>query len=104
MSFVLHESKYLSEWFDKGSSIKLILKDIASEHISFTLGDSGAIFQRTGTVTMYTKEILDSKLKEYQGSVDEVIDKLVGSYKYIEVQLWSDDYVQEVIKKAKSFS
>ena len=92
LSFVLQGSDYLCNWFDNGTITKLSLKDIPSECISFTLGDSGAIFQKTGTVTMYTKEILAAKIMEYKGTLEEFMKEIGEKHYYIEVQLWNDDY------------
>lgn len=92
LSFVLQGSECLSNWFDNGTITKILLKDIPSEFISFTLGDSGSIFQKTGTVTMYTKEILAAKIMECKGSIDEFMKEVTEEYYYIEVQLWNDDY------------
>lgn len=90
LSFVLQGSKFLNNWFDNGTITKIMLKDIPSEFVSFTLGDSGAIFQKTGTVTMYTKEMLYHNFKEYKGTIDEFMREIVEKYYFIEVQLWND--------------
>lgn len=92
LSFVFQGSDFLNNWFDHGTITKISLKDIPSEFISFTLGDSGAIFQKNGTVTMYTKEMLYNKIMEYQGTIDEFMREIIEKYYYMEVQLWDDDY------------
>jgi hypothetical protein len=92
LSFVFQGSDFLNNWFDNGTITKLLLKDIPSEFVSFTLGDSGAKFQKTGTVTMYTKEMLYFKIKQYKGTIDEFIKEIVEKHNYIEVQLWNDYY------------
>ena len=92
LSFVLQCSEYLNNWFDNGIMTKILLKDIPSEFISFTLGDSGAVFNKNGTLTMYTKDMLLNIMREYKGTIDEFMNEIVEKYHYIEVQLWNDDY------------
>ena len=46
LSFVFQGSDFLNTWFDNGIITKLSLKDISSEFVSFTLGDSGAIYPK----------------------------------------------------------
>lgn len=95
LSFVLQGSDYLKDWFDNGTITQFPLKDIPSEVISFTLGDSGSRFQKYGTVTMYTKEMLYNKTQQYEGTIDEFMKDIAKKYHYIEVQLWDDDYIKE---------
>lgn len=93
ISFVLQGSEFLNNWFGNGTITTIILKDIPSEYISFTLGDSGANYQRTGSVNMYTKEMLYDYIKEYNGTLDAFMKGVTEKYYYIEVQLWNDDYL-----------
>lgn len=93
LSFVLQGSEYLNNWFDKGTITKLLFKDIASEHISFTYGDSGATLERTGKVTLITKDMLMKSITDYPGTIDEYMEEIVKEHYYIEVQLWNDEYV-----------
>lgn len=93
LSFVLHDSEYLDKWFENGTVNKISLRNIPSEFISFTLGDSMSAFERDGRLTMYTKEMLSDILHNYDGSIDDYIKEIADKYYYIEVQLWNDDYV-----------
>lgn len=90
--FVLQGSEYLDNWFGNGIVSKIKLKEIPSEFISFTLGDSGAMLKKRGKLTMYTKEMLLNNIAEYDGSIDEFMSEITEKYYYIEVQLWNDDY------------
>ncbi len=90
LSFVLQGSEYLNNWFDNGIVTTYRVKDIPSEFISFTLGDSGAKYQRTGTLTMYTKEMLYSKIAENKGGLEAFLKEMTEQHSYIEVQLWKD--------------
>ena len=49
LSFVIEGSDYLRDWFGNGTQTKLFLRDVNARHVSFTLGDSGAMFQKNGT-------------------------------------------------------
>ena len=48
LSFVLQGSDFLHNWFEYGFVSKIKLKGIPSEFISFTLGDSMAVFKKNG--------------------------------------------------------
>jgi hypothetical protein len=92
LSFVLQGSEYLNNWFDKGTINKILLKNIPSEYISFTYSDSGAVLNRTGEISIMTKEMLLDSIRNYEGTVDEYMSEIAEKYNYIEVQLWNDDY------------
>lgn len=91
LSFVIENSDYLREWFGNGTETKLRLKNIAPYHISFTIGDSGAEFQQNGSVDLLTLDDLKQRIDEHGGDF-EVFMHAVGRH-YIEVQLWSDKYI-----------
>jgi hypothetical protein len=96
LSFVLLGSDFLNQWFGNGTITKLLLSHIPSEFISFTLGDSGAIYQKTGTVTMLTKDMLYQKINEFEGSLEDFMKEIAEHHYYIEVQLWNDDYLNHI--------
>ncbi len=91
LSFVIEGSEYLKEWFGNGIETRLPLKDIAPCHISFTIGDSGAEYDRNGSVDLLTMEELRKRIDEYGGDFDAFLGA-TGRH-YIEVQLWSDEYL-----------
>ena len=95
LSFVLQGSEYLDNWFDKGVVTKLALSKIASGHISFTLGDSMSTLKRNGDVQMLTKEEVLQKVQDFAGTLEEFMEEIKEKCGYIEVQLWSDEYVLE---------
>ena len=74
-----------------GIETKLLLKNIASYHISFTIGDSGAEFQQNGSVDLLTLDNLKQHIVKHGGDFD-VFMRAMGQH-YIEVQLWSDKYL-----------
>lgn len=102
LSFVLHGSEWLDNWFGNGLTVKIKLSNIQSEYISFTLGDSMVMLLQKdgvrvseiqhGKLTMYTKEMLFNSINEYDGTVDDYMNHIADRWKYIEVQLWNDDY------------
>lgn len=92
LSFVLQGSEYLDNWFDNGIVTKVLLSKIASEHISFTLGDSMSSLKRNGDIQMLSKDELLQKVKAYPGTLEEFMEEIRERYGYIEVQLWSDEY------------
>ena len=91
LSFVLQGSEYLNNWFDKGIITKILLKGISSKYISFTYGDSAATLEKTGIISVITKEMLLSSILNYEGTIDEYMNEMIEKYYYIEVQLWNDD-------------
>lgn len=90
--FVLHGSKSLEAYMGKWTAYRLLLKNIPSEFISFTLDDSIVSFKNHSSCTMYTKEIMSQILREYEGTIDDYIGELTEKYYCIEAQLWNDDY------------
>lgn len=95
LSFVLHRSEYLDNWFGNGITTRILLRDIPSEYISFTLGDSGTAIEKNKIITMCTKEKLLQSMREFKGTIDDYMDEVVKNDRYIEVQLWNDEYCME---------
>ena len=102
LSFVLQGCEWLHKWFANGCAYRIELSSIPSEYISFTLGDSMVILLskngervfeiQEGKLAMYTKEMLFNEINQYNGTIDDYMDYIKNKYKYIEVQLWNDDY------------
>lgn len=97
LSFTIGDSEYLKDWFGYGTETILSLEGISENHISFTIGDSGAIIQKEGSVDVLTLSDLESQLKEYDFDVLRFLND--HNRKYIEVQLWSDRYIKHLIKE-----
>lgn len=91
LSFVLEGSNYLSEWFGNGIETRIPLNIIDEKHISFTFGDSGAEYGKNGFVKVLTAQDLRNILAEQNGDFDDFLDS-IGKH-YVEVQLWSDEYI-----------
>lgn len=94
LSFVLNGSKYLNKWFGYGTIVKIPLADIPSEQISFTYGDSCAMLEKTGKVTLITKEMLLDEITNYNGTLNDYMNEIESKYYYIEVQLWCDNFIK----------
>lgn len=92
LSFVLEGSDYLRGWFDNGPQTQLLLKDIAPWHISFTVGDSGAVFQKSGSVEVLTVSGLRRLMEENGGGLAPILRHT--GYHYVEAQLWCDAYLE----------
>jgi hypothetical protein len=92
--FVLEGSNYLNEWFDRGKIIKISLSEIDIKHISFTLGDSCANFKNENMTTPFLKNELYQMINKYDGNINELLKSIENEYhyKYIECQLWNNDY------------
>jgi len=90
LSFVLEGSEYLAEWFGNGIETTIPLSKIREEHISFTLGDSGAEYGRNGTVELLTLKQFGNILIKHSGNYKEFLQKI--GKQYVEVQIWSDEY------------
>ena len=93
LSFVIEGSDYLRDWFGNGIESRLSLLDIKPCHISFTVGDSGAEYQKHGSVELLTLKDLKDKLLKYGNDYDSFI-KATGKH-YVEAQLWADRYITE---------
>lgn len=91
LSFVLQGSEYLNAWFDRGIIKTIPLKCIPSDFISFTYGDSQSTLKRCGNFTMLTKDMLFKAISDYGGTLEEFLIEISNLWRYIEVQVWSDD-------------
>ena len=94
LSFVVEGSDYLREWFGNGAQTRLPLKAVAACHISFTVGDSGAEFQKRGSVELLTVDELRRRVGAYGGDFEAFL-RASGRH-YVEAQLWSDRYVRRM--------
>lgn len=91
LSFVIEGSMYLKEWFGNGIETRIPIKGIDKEHISFTLGDSGAEYGRNGSVKLLGLQDMAELLAEQTGDYNDFLDSI--GKQYVEVQLWSDKYI-----------
>lgn len=100
--FVLCESKSFQKFYGNEEQIEIPLKDIASEHISFTPRDSMHIKDMGITEgTVWNKNAFLNMMLESGRSVSDFIISLPAIYgkpgSFIEVQLWSDEYIKHLL-------
>ena len=93
LSFVVEGSEYLLDWFGQGIESRLRLKDILPCHVSFTIGDSGAEYEKCGEIQLLTMEDVKERILKYGNDFDDFM-RATGRH-YIEAQLWSDRYITE---------
>ena len=93
LSFVVEGSDYLRDWFGNGTETVLPLRQVATCHISFTVGDSGAEFQKNGEVGLLTLDGLRQLVEGHGGDFAAFLQH-TGRH-YVEAQLWSDRYINE---------
>ena len=91
LSFVVEGSDYLREWFEGGVVTELPLCQVEPCHVSFTIGDSGALLQRGREPEVFTLEGFQ-RLFEEHGGYRELLER-AGCH-YVEAQLWDDRYVK----------
>lgn len=93
--FTLRESKELSDNFGEYQEFKLNLDEIADEDISFTLGDSMALYYEGELGHVFTKKELLEQV-ESAGPCkdsDDFFGKISKQCAFIEVQLWNMEYL-----------
>lgn len=93
LSFVLQGCDYLYNWFGNGISYKIKLSDICPDSISFSLGDSCAQYEKTGTIKQLTEEQLLTQMNDFDGGAADFMKYVSEQYSYIEVQLWDDNVI-----------
>ena len=91
--FVLGESSYLDKWFEEGIKTILYIKDINPEDISFTYGDSMSRMDSEDRMDPFSIETLSLFIKERTDDVNAYLTELNKHNRYIEAQLWNDDYL-----------
>lgn len=91
LSFVVEGSGYLRDWFSNGIETVLRLREVDPCHVSFTIGDSGALLERGREPELFTVEGFHM-LFEGHGGYQELLER-AGCH-YVEAQLWDDRYVK----------
>ena len=90
LSFVLEGSSYLDTWFGQGKVLRLPLKYVPEEQISFTLGDSLSTLERNGAFTLLTMADLRSRIAAHPEGAAGFLHDIRQQHHYIEAQLWDD--------------
>ncbi len=92
--FVLGENLHMHRGFGTNAKLlRLELSDINDADISFTIGDSIAIyFSDNVPHKLFDKEQILNIYNHEQHKIDEVYRHLKIQHQYIEAQLWTDKY------------
>jgi len=95
--FVVENSDFFFNWFDKGKIIKIPLSIIDKSHVSFTMGDSCSEFNKGNLRDPFLKEELYELINEFNGNINLMLDSIYKKYdiKYIECQLWDNKYIND---------
>ncbi len=83
--FVLGGSGYLHRWFGSGPSYTLDMRDVPREALSFTLGDSMSVVDRTGR-DVFTPDEMAGRLAVLD--LPAVLEE--AGIHYVEAQLWME--------------
>ena len=93
--FSLQSSSVLADNYDDGKEIRLNLDAIADVDISFTLGDSMALYYTESLNRLLTKRELLALLGSYDHDMGALIQASGEHCAFIEAQLWNDRYIAE---------
>jgi hypothetical protein len=99
--FTLLENDKLCQFFGNEDKVQLLLKDIDCAHISFTPRDSMHLMDMGITEdTIWRKETLFELISKSEEDIYQSIRSIPEKYGqvggYIEVQLWSDQYLKDL--------
>ena len=104
---VVEFSPWLSTWYEQGAYLKVPAERFDLKTISFTYGDSMPTFSdRCADGKEYRKQVYfyDEILKiieKYGLPQDWNDDGKYGPERYIEVQVWSDKVIRELVREQK---
>lgn len=90
LSFALEGSDFLDHWFDRGQVLRLPLQCVPADQISFTLGDSLGMLDRTGGFIFLTLAELQARIAAHPEGATGFLRDMKQQYRYIEAQLWDD--------------
>ena len=92
--FTVQLSEALSENYGEYRMIQIDLDEIADSDISFTLGDSMALYYTEKLHQVYTKTDLLKHLELYDNDVNKMLEHKKEQAVFIEAQLWNDKYLK----------
>lgn len=88
--FVLMESEDLHRSLGDGEALRIYLDELPDDVISFTIGDSCALYASNEEFPLLTKQMLLDGIQSHGGSVRRYMDDVLGDNNYIEAQLWAE--------------
>ena len=91
--FTVQPSEALAENYGEHCAIKIDLDEVAEGDISFTFGDSMALFYTEKLHQVYTKNDLLKQLELYDNDVNKILEHEDEQAVFIEAQLWNDKYL-----------
>ncbi|MBE5930284.1 MAG: hypothetical protein E7268_04370 [Lachnospiraceae bacterium] len=92
--FTVQPSEALSENYGEYRMIQIDLDEIDDSDISFTLGDSMALYYTEKLHQVYTKTDLLEQLELYDNDVNKMLEHKKEQAAFIEAQLWNDMYLR----------
>ncbi len=95
--FTVQPSDVLSENYGEHCMIQIDLDEIADGDISFTLGDSMALYYTEKLNQMFTKNDLLKQLELYNNDVNKMLECNEEQVVFIEAQLWNDKYLKDYL-------
>ena len=95
--FSVQSSEILSENYGEHCMIQIDLGEVAEGDISFTFGDSMALYYTGKLNRVYTKNDLLKQLELYDNDVNKMLEQNKEQIGFIEAQLWSDKYLQDYL-------
>ncbi len=81
--------------------IRIDLDSIDDCDISFTIGDSMALYYTEKLNQVFTKSDLLKQFELYDNNVNKILEHSEEKTAFIEAQLWNDKYLSNVWKEKK---
>jgi hypothetical protein len=92
----------LRKWYEECVETRLPLCDIDSAHVSFTFGDSMSKMDKPERMDPFTKESLYEFILGKKPDVFSFLEDLDRQNRYVEAQLWNDEYIKDSIANNES--
>ncbi len=99
--FSVQPSEMLAENYGEYCAIKIDLDVVADGDISFTFGDSMALYYSEKLHQVYTKNDLLEQLELYDNDVNKLLEQNKEQSSFIEAQLWNDRYLKKELYEGK---
>lgn len=99
--FTLLPSEILSEIYGENCITEIDLDEVADIDISFTFGDSMALYYTEKLTQMFTKSYLLKQLELYDNDVNKLLEQEKEQITFIEAQLWNNKYLRNDWKECK---
>lgn len=93
--FTVQLSEVLSENYGEHCVIQIDLDKIADGDISFTVGDSMALYYTEKLFQVYKKNDLLKQLELHDNDINKLLEQDKEQVAFIEAQLWNDKYLND---------